>query len=567
MDSQVSAYSVYKQYLPKQAREAKRRIRKKKAAKAKLRASVKIPEEIVKKASLKLQKSKKNKLNGVKNKTIVKKTNRTKKISTKTEKRQREERQPEETVPEVIAQIPEVTFDDGLDLTPERGNSATEGYRLFQWMVDPLDVNEFFRDIWEKSPIRITRNKPKYYEALMSTALIDDMLRKETIQFTKNIDITTYSNGKRETHNPTGRAHPHVVWDYYLNGCSIRLLNPQTYLPVLHTFNSTLQEFTNSFVGANAYLTPPDSQGFAPHYDDIEAFVLQIEGKKHWKVYKPLSPNEVLPRESSRNFEQHEIGEPILEVTLQAGDLLYFPRGFIHQGVTIEGEHSLHITVSMYQKHSWADLLEKMIPAALQTAITEKVDLRMGLPQDIYDHLGLVHSHKRSDRRKTIMRKILSLFDKIKYFLPFDDAVDQIAKNYQRDALPPVLSDMEQLVTVYGCSDVMAEGKVTSRVEIEIDTRIRLLRKNILRMVMEDGIKLYYYNENSLEYHGNDQQLLEIDEDMAQGVETLIHSYPEYVSVENLNVPNDSEKVQLANDLWERGIIMTEYPMGEIDDD
>lgn len=23
------------------------------------------------------------------------------------------------------------------------------------------------------------------------------------------------------------RALPHVVWDYYLNGCSVRLLNPQ----------------------------------------------------------------------------------------------------------------------------------------------------------------------------------------------------------------------------------------------------------------------------------------------------------------------------------------------------
>ena len=39
-------------------------------------------------------------------------------------------------------------------------------------------------------------------------------------------------------------------------------------------------------VGSNAYLTPggAPNQGFAPHYDDIEAFILQVEGYKHWRV-------------------------------------------------------------------------------------------------------------------------------------------------------------------------------------------------------------------------------------------------------------------------------------------
>lgn len=36
-----------------------------------------------------------------------------------------------------------------------------------------------------------------------------------------------------------------------------------------------------------SYLTPPGTQGFAPHYDDIEAFILQLEGKKHWRLYSP----------------------------------------------------------------------------------------------------------------------------------------------------------------------------------------------------------------------------------------------------------------------------------------
>jgi lysine-specific demethylase/histidyl-hydroxylase NO66 len=78
-------------------------------------------------------------------------------------------------------------------------------------------------------------------------------------------------------------------------------------------------------------LTPAGTQGFAPHYDDIEAFVLQLEGKKKWKVYKPRSKDEFLPRFSSQNFTQADLDEPLIDIVLEAGDLLYFPRGYIHQ--------------------------------------------------------------------------------------------------------------------------------------------------------------------------------------------------------------------------------------------
>lgn len=455
------------------------------------------------------------------------------------------------------------------DFAPILNDSAEEGKKLFAWLISPLDLKDFFENIWEKKPIHLARKNSLYYGNIISTPIIDNMLRTENILFTKNIDVTSYTNGKRETHNPVGRAHPHVVWDYYLNGCSVRLLNPQTYIPRLHLLNATMQEYFNSFVGANAYLTPPDSQGFAPHYDDIEAFIMQIEGKKHWKVYKPLSEEEVLPRVSSRNFDESEIGKPVLEVTLQPGDLLYFPRGYIHQGVTVAGEHSLHVTVSFYQSNSWADLLEKLLPNTLQNAISKDIEFRKGLPLDIYDHFGMVNSKIYSARRTEIKNKIKSLLEKLQKHLTIDSAVDEVNKNFQHDALPPVLSEHERALTVFGDGDLMTEnGKVIHRVELEMDTRVRLLRKNILRMVTEDNsIKIYFYNENSLEYHANEPQFLEIDEFFTSAIETLVRAYPEYVTIEHLGLENDSDKIQVANDLWEKGILMTEFPLENLEDD
>ncbi|CAB3246723.1 unnamed protein product [Arctia plantaginis] len=466
------------------------------------------------------------------------------------------------------SEVSTLDSDCSIEFVPVQTDSVEEGLKVFKWMIAPYDLDEFLTKVWEKKPLHIVRKKPEYYKELISTPCIDNMLRTENVHFSKHVDITTYVDGKREDHNPDGRAFPHLVWDFYLNGCSVRLLNPQTFIPKVHLLNATLQEFFNTFVGANVYLTPPDSQGFAPHYDDIEAFILQVEGKKHWRIYKPLDENGVLPRYSSKNFDQSEIGDPLLEVTLQAGDMLYFPRGYIHQAVTIDGEHSLHVTVSMYQKHAWVDLLEKMLPAALEVAATENVELRQGLPFNIYDHFGVVHEDSNTPVRKQIKEVIIKLLDKIKDHFPIDDVVDQMHKDFLHSALPPVLNDTEKAVTVFGDSDVMVEnGKVINRIEISLDTKIRLLRKNILRLVSEyHKYMIYYYVQNSLEHHGHEQQSFEIEGDLAAGVENLILSYPEYISVESLEVDEDSTKLQLAQVLYSKGLIMTEYPLENVDD-
>ena len=56
--------------------------------------------------------------------------------------------------------------------------------------------------------------------------------------------------------------------------------------------------------------------------------VVFLEGKKHWRLYEPADK---LPRFSSHNMSQEDLGTPILETDLEPGDLLYLPRGTIHQ--------------------------------------------------------------------------------------------------------------------------------------------------------------------------------------------------------------------------------------------
>eukprot|EP00057_Strongylocentrotus_purpuratus_P030723 XP_782527.3 PREDICTED: bifunctional lysine-specific demethylase and histidyl-hydroxylase NO66 isoform X1 [Strongylocentrotus purpuratus] len=447
-------------------------------------------------------------------------------------------------------------------------DSHQHGKDVFSWLISPFKVEDYFKNIFERKPLFLKRHKPGYFTDIFSSKELSNILKENDVQFTRNIDVTTYTDGKRETHNPTGRAQPQVVWDYYNNGCSVRVLNPQTYSTRVWQLLAALQEFFGCFVGANIYLTPPGTQGFAPHYDDIEAFVLQLEGKKHWKLYNQRSPAEVLPRFSSSNFTDADIGQPILDTTLEPGDLLYFPRGVIHQASTPSETHSLHITISACQKNTWGDLMEHVLTRALHVVREENIDFRKSLPTDYLNYMGVAHEDLDDERRQPFMKKIGDLFSKLLKSAPIDAAADQMSLEFFHTSLPPVLEEAEESCSVFGESASCRNGKVSGIVQLGEDDQIRLLRRNILRLVPEeDKVLVYHSLENSRVFKEKELQYFEIPPELAPAVEHLLHSYPDYVPVSNLadqlQPVNDeiADPEDLAQTLYEKGLLMTKFKL------
>lgn len=442
-------------------------------------------------------------------------------------------------------------------------NSRERASQLFQWLINPIPAKSFFRETWEKKPILVQRKNPGYYKGLFSTAEFDRILREEDVQYGVNLDVTSYTNGTRETHNPPGRALPFTVWDFYESGCSLRMLNPQAFSSTVWNVLSILQEQFGSMAGANIYLTPPGTQGFAPHYDDIEAFVVQLEGKKHWRVYNPRSEDEVLPVFSSPNFDQADIGKPILEVVLEAGDLLYFPRGFIHQGDCLPDAHSLHITISSHQKNSWGDLLHKVVPAALEIAMEEDVEFRRGLPLDYLTYMGVQNSDKDDPRRTKFFSQIESLMKKLINYAPVDAAVDQKARDFLHDCLPPVLTPEELASSVKGAPARWERGRVMDvGAHITTQTRVRVLRAGCARLCSDgEAVHLYYTTDNSRVYHKEELKSFEIKTEHTDAIEFLIHSYPKFVTVGSFPCDSAEDRIALAELLFERGIIHMAEPL------
>lgn len=453
---------------------------------------------------------------------------------------------------------------------PYMHDSYHEARKLFDCLIHPVKPGKFHSELWEKKPLLVKRHIPEYNDGWFSSAELDRILREERIIFGEHIDVTTYSNGKRETHNVAGRAHASVIWDYFQNGCSIRMLNPQTYSRNVWKLLSLLPEYFGTFVGANTYLTPAGTQGFAPHYDDIEAFILQLEGKKRWRLYSPRSEKEMLPRFSSGNFSQEEIGEPILDVVLEAGDLLYFPRGTIHQGLCMDDAHSLHITISCNQLNTYGDLLLKLVPAALDVAMEEEVELRKALPRDYLHYMGIAWSDTENPQRKAFLRHMEKLMVKMIQHAPIDSACDQMAKKNLHQSLPPVLTEGERQCSINERGERWdkQEMRVRGAVEIDPDTEIKIIRKGVLRLVMEgERVSIYHCLENTRIMEQATEQFLDIDQDMAPAVELLLHQYPNYIRVDDLPADNVDHKVELAVAMYEKGLLITKTPLDRLSDD
>ncbi|MGW6216357.1 JmjC domain-containing protein [Streptomyces sp. NPDC055109] len=110
-----------------------------------------------------------------------------------------------------------------------------------------------------------------------------------------------------------------------------------------------------------AFMTPGGYSGIPAHQDTTENFVIQIEGTKRWKVWETRKSNHQIG-EHVQEPGHHE--EPIVDVTLQPGDVLYIPRGTPHAAVA-ENETSLHVSIILHPR-TWGDILTGVISGALR---------------------------------------------------------------------------------------------------------------------------------------------------------------------------------------------------------
>lgn len=271
---------------------------------------------------------------------------------------------------------------------PAFRRSTASGQALARCVA--VDPEAFAANHWGRTPLLSRADdlpNPKGFGDLLSPADADELLGRRGLRtpFLRVANEGQLLSPSRYT--GSGGAGAEVddqvlderVLQLYADGATLVLQGLHRIWPPLIDFARELGADLVQPVQINAYLTPPSNQGFATHYDTHDVFVLQVDGRKHWRIHEPVltDPLERQPwggraDEVSATAE----GPPALDVTLQPGDALYLPRGWLHSAQA-EGESSLHLTVGIRALTRYA-LVEALLGMA-----AEDPRLRAGLPYGV----------------------------------------------------------------------------------------------------------------------------------------------------------------------------------------
>ena len=270
-----------------------------------------------------------------------------------------------------------------------------QNFDLLRKLIEPLGVNEFLRDYYEKKPLLSPNNKCRNFDDLISLKKLDHLLATSELP-PASIDMARSKPpiSKANFTFKSGNIDRGAVVRHYQRGATI--IFPQINLAIdeLANFCRNLEFELSCKVQTNVYLTPRNSQGFKTHYDDHDVFIMQIHGKKNWNLYQQAveKPFRGEPFDSS----EHEAGKLNLNFTMEPGDCLYIPRGYMHDATNVGSEPSLHITVGLLVK-KWADLMLEVLSEVALNNSQFRESLPVGFAKKDFDM-----SNARTDFRKLV---------------------------------------------------------------------------------------------------------------------------------------------------------------------
>ncbi|MES2413334.1 MAG: cupin domain-containing protein [Pseudomonadota bacterium] len=190
-----------------------------------------------------------------------------------------------------------------------------------------LSPAQFMRRHWQKKPLMVRCAIPGFRPLLNRK----DLFSLAASEGVESRLIEQRANGWRMKQGPfPARSLPAVSkpgWTLLVQGVDLHvqaahdLLQQFRFVP-----DARLDDLMISFATAEG--------GVGPHFDSYDVFLLQASGRRRWRIgkQKDLELQQGVPLKILQNFE------PEQEFVLEAGDMLYLPPRYAHDGIAeVEG--------------------------------------------------------------------------------------------------------------------------------------------------------------------------------------------------------------------------------------
>ena len=219
------------------------------------------------------------------------------------------------------------------DGPPEGGHDARsdEAGPSVRALVEPLSIDEFVAAHWRRRHL-FSSGEAGRFAGLLSWPAFNRILEhhwREPHRFRlsrkgRDLEPASYA----DLTGSTPRILSKALTDHLRAGATLAFHAIDEVHEPLTRLAECVEAFFEADVQINAYAGWRATHGLDVHHDDEEIFILQVDGRKHWRLFGSDAQAVVFDR------------------ILCAGDGLYIPRGCDHLAIPVN-EPTLHLAVGV----------------------------------------------------------------------------------------------------------------------------------------------------------------------------------------------------------------------------
>lgn len=271
-------------------------------------------------------------------------------------------------------------------------------------ILNPVPTETFFAEYWTRQFLHIP-GPPDKLAHLYSWDALNRALEEHRFG-SKRLAIVKGSQGldaSRYLSTATGQVDASRVAREFAGGATIILNQCEETYPLLRELCADLERLFHVNILVNLYAVRGMDDGFDIHWDEQDTLILQIAGRKHWRVWAPIREDPFMDDVVDTSPATKPSGPPIWDGILEQGGVLNMPRGWWHVASPI-GEPSLHLTVTIKNLNGvdllqwFANQMKASATARMSLPVMQSDEARRKWLQELWHALNAAWSDDLMDR-------------------------------------------------------------------------------------------------------------------------------------------------------------------------